>query len=275
MDPIVIIGTGLAGYSLARELRKLDQETPLVLLSADDGRFYSKPLLSNALAKGKDADALATASAGEMAQQLKAEVRNHCPVRALRPANREVELEDGHLRYERLVLALGADPIRIPFAGDAADEVLSINDLTDYARFRARLLDTRRVMILGAGLIGCEFANDLCQAGYQVAVADLADQPLGRLLPPESGAALRAGLAAAGVEWHLGTGAERVDRAGNGYRVTLANGETVEADLVLSAIGLCRAEARPCIVESWLLNSGYPERGGRMPSPPWVCQTVV
>jgi rubredoxin-NAD+ reductase len=71
-----------------------------------------------------------------------------------------------------------------------------------------------------------------------VAVADLADQPLGRLLPPESGAALRAGLAAAGVEWHLGTGAERIDHCGQGYRIQLGNGTQVEADLVLSAIGL-------------------------------------
>ena len=239
MDPIVIIGTGLAGYTLARELRKLDSTSPLVLISADDGRFYSKPLLSNALAKGKDADALATASAGDMAAQLQAEVRTHTRVQALHPAERELSLADGQrLRYDRLVLALGADPIRIPFQGDGADAALSVNDLADYARFRAQLARVKRVMILGAGLIGCEFANDLCQAGYQVAVADLADQPLGRLLPPESGAALRAGLAAVGVEWHLSTGAERIDRVGGGYRVTLANGGTVETDLVLSAIGL-------------------------------------
>jgi rubredoxin-NAD+ reductase len=238
MDPLVIIGTGLAGYTLAKELRKLDSTSPLVLISADDGRFYSKPLLSNALAKGKDADALATASAGEMAAQLQAEVRTHTRVQALHPATREVELEGERLRYDRLVLALGADPIRIPFQGDGADAVLSVNDLDDYARLRAQLAGVKRVMILGAGLIGCEFANDLCQAGYQVAVADLADQPLGRLLPPESGAALRAGLTAAGVEWHLGTGAERIDRSGDGYRVQLGNGVLVETDLVLSAIGL-------------------------------------
>lgn len=238
MDPILILGTGLAGYSLAREFRKLDSGTPLLLVTADDGRFYSKPLLSNALAKNKTADELATASAEDMAGQLNAEIRPHTRVRAIHPARRELELDNGRLRYDRLVLALGADPIRIPFQGDGADEVLSVNDLGDYARFRARLEGTRRVMILGAGLIGCEFANDLAAAGYSVAIADLGDQPLGRLLPAPSGQALQQALSGIGVEWHLGTGAEKIDKVGKGYRITLGNGETVEADLVLSAIGL-------------------------------------
>lgn len=238
MDPIVILGTGLAGYTLAREFRKLDADTPLVLVTADDGRLYSKPMLSNALAKGKTADDLATASADDMAGQLKAEVRTRCRVRAIHPATRTLDLDDETLRYDRLVLCLGADPIRIPFAGDGAGDVLSVNDLGDYARFRERLDGVEKVMILGGGLIGCEFANDLVNGGYRVAVADLAPLPLGRLLPEASGVALRDALADIGVEWHLGAGAQRIDRAGNGYRIHLDNGATVDADRVLSAIGL-------------------------------------
>ncbi len=84
MNPIVIVGTGLAGYTLAKEFRKLDTDTPLVLISADDGRFYSKPMLSNALTKGKSADQLATASAEQMATQLNADIRTHTRVMAPR-----------------------------------------------------------------------------------------------------------------------------------------------------------------------------------------------
>jgi len=66
-DPVVIVGTGLAGYNLAREFRKLDGETPLLLISADDGRSYSKPMLSTGFAKDKDADGLSMAEPGAMA----------------------------------------------------------------------------------------------------------------------------------------------------------------------------------------------------------------
>jgi len=70
----------------------------------------------------------------------------------------------GELAYAKLVLALGADPIRLELSGDGAGEVLSVNDLSDYARFRQRIAQARRIAILGAGLIGCEFANDLAGA---------------------------------------------------------------------------------------------------------------
>ena len=59
MDPLIIIGTGIAGYTLAREFRKLDKETPLLIVTADDGRSYPKPMLSNALTKGKTAEQIA------------------------------------------------------------------------------------------------------------------------------------------------------------------------------------------------------------------------
>ena len=74
-QPIIIIGSGLAGYTVAREFRKLDSETPVLIISADHGGFYSKPTLSNALATGKTPDAIVTASAEKMAEQLKATVR--------------------------------------------------------------------------------------------------------------------------------------------------------------------------------------------------------
>lgn len=238
MDPIVIIGTGLAGYTAAREFRKLNADTPLVLVSADDAGFYSKPMLSNALAQGKTAESLLLTPAEQMAAQLRADIRAHTQVVGIDPANRQIQLDSGELTYGRLVLALGADPIRLPLGGDAADQVLSVNDRADYARFRIQIADKQRVAILGGGLIGCEFANDLVGAGYEVAVIDIATHPLGRLVPADVGNALKAALAEREVAWHLGVSVATVNPADNGLRITLSDGSELAADAVLSAIGL-------------------------------------
>lgn len=236
--PVVIIGSGLAGYTVAREFRKLDGEAPLVMLSSDHGGFYSKPMLSNAFAQNKDADALLGKSAVQMAEELKLEIRAHARVTAIDVARKQVTVNGETVPYGKLVLAMGADPIRLPLHGDGADAVLSVNDHADYRRFRAAIEGKKSVAILGAGLIGCEFANDLVGAGYSVHVIDLAPQPLGRLLPPASAAFMQRKLEAAGIVFHLGTTTQQVERAGEGFRMTLANGVTLAADAVLSAVGL-------------------------------------
>jgi rubredoxin-NAD+ reductase len=237
--PIVIIGSGLAGYTVAREFRKLDQDTPVMMISADHGGFYSKPMLSNALASGKTPDAILNASAEKMAQQLKLTVRPCTRVKTIDPSAKTLTLEDGEeVPYRQLVLALGADPIRLQLEGEAGGEVLSVNDLDDYQRLRDALEGKKEVTILGGGLIGCEFANDLAVAGYQVRVVDISTQPLGRLLPPAGGAFLQRKLEAAGVAFHLGTAARHVERIHESLRLTLANGEVIQTDLLLSAVGL-------------------------------------
>ncbi|HIC82370.1 MAG TPA: FAD-dependent oxidoreductase [Kiloniellaceae bacterium] len=239
MPALIIIGTGLAGYTLAREQRKLDPITPLWMMTTDDGDAYSKPMLSNALAQGRTPETLVNADAGQMAEALNAEIRTHTRVTAIDPAGHSLTLDKGDtVDYRQLALAVGASPFRPPLKGDAADEVLSVNDLEDYTRFRQRLERARKVVILGPGLIGSEFANDLVAAGWGVAVVGPDPWPISTLLPEAVGKALQQGLADAGVEWHLGTLAESVQREGEGYRIDLASGESLESDLVLSAIGL-------------------------------------
>ena len=88
--PLIIVGTGLAGYNLAREWRKLDSSTPLLLITADDGRSYSKPMLSTGFGKQKNADALAMAQAGAMAEQLNAEVRTHTRITGIDPGHQRI-----------------------------------------------------------------------------------------------------------------------------------------------------------------------------------------
>ncbi|HCH78633.1 MAG TPA: FAD-dependent oxidoreductase, partial [Pseudomonas sp.] len=99
-------------------------------------------------------------------EQLNAEIRIHTRVTRLDPANRRVWIGNEPVSYRDLVLAWGAQTIQVPVAGDAADAVFPINDLHDYGRFRAAVAGKRRVLILGVGLIGCEFANDLLLGGH-------------------------------------------------------------------------------------------------------------
>jgi rubredoxin-NAD+ reductase len=238
MDPVVIIGSGLAGYTLARELRKLDRNTPLMILSRDEASFYSKPMLSNALAAGRSAAQIASASAEQMAVQLGAQILAGTQVEAVDVVKRTVKAGRVSIRYAKLVLALGADPNNVPLEGDAASEAMQVNDLGGYAQFRAAIQGKQSVVLLGAGLIGCEFANDLAAAGHQVHVVDPAPRPLGRLLPEAAAQRLRLALAAIGVRWHLGTAARAMSRVASGLRVELADGTALPADAVLSAIGL-------------------------------------
>src|SRR5690625_823797 len=121
MEPIVIIGTGLAGYSAARELRKHDADVPLVMLSRDAGDYYYKPDLSEALAKGHAPADLIRKPAARVAAELSADVRGHVEVEAIDPAAHTVVVNGAALHYSRLVLASGARPIAPALAGDAAD----------------------------------------------------------------------------------------------------------------------------------------------------------
>jgi rubredoxin-NAD+ reductase len=238
MSPLIIIGSGLAGFTLAREWRKLDTTTPLRIFTTDDGGFYSKPMLSNAIAGGKSAAQLATKTAAQMAQELSAEISTHSEISAIHPERHCISVNGQEVAYSRLVLAQGADPIRLPLQGDGADTVLSVNNLDDYARFRAVLEGKKQVAILGGGLIGCEFANDLLAGGFSVDVIDPGTRPLSALLPAEASLKLQEALGKQGVRWHFGVRAEAVEHSGNALRLKLSDGSTLDADVVLSAIGL-------------------------------------
>ena len=242
MQPIVIIGAGMAAYSLARELRKLDKTSRLTIVTADSGGAYAKPMLSNAFALNKQASQLVSASAEQMATQLDASIVAGTRVHGIDATAKTISTEHGIIEYSRLVLALGAQAIRLPLAGDAADRILSINHLDDYAVFRQRLEQlggAARIAILGAGLIGCEFAEDLSAAGHHVTLVDPNPRPLSALAAPALSQGLTDAWATRSITLELNTTASAIDALGNGaLRLSLANGKHLEADIVLSAVGL-------------------------------------
>ena len=235
---IVIVGSGLAGYTVIREIRKLNKEIPITLVTKEPGYFYSKPMLSTALASKKDAAQLVSTPAEGMATQLNLNILSETDVTAIDSTKQVLTSNKGEIAYCKLVLALGADQIRLPLQGNAAKEVLSVNDLEDYAKFRNAISGKKKVAILGAGLIGCEFANDLVLGGYEVDVIDLAPQALGRLIPEVAANDLQSKLSAAGVRWHFNTTVKSIDRTNDQLNITLTNGTLIAGDVVLSAGGL-------------------------------------
>jgi rubredoxin---NAD+ reductase len=262
MAPLIIIGAGLAGWTTVREFRKLDTTTPVVVVTADSGDFYAKPSLSNAFAQKRSPEQLVSTPAAKMAETLNVTLLAHANVTSVDTATHTVLLAQGGavqtLGYSQLVLATGAQPIRVPVQGNTADQVRSINSLDDFKVVFSALspraesadsseIDSKTVVIMGAGLIGCEFANDLAQAGYRVHVADPSSRPLAALLPEAASTQLADALGALGVQWHFGATVQAVDRAlepASGLlQVTLSNGDTLTAHAVLSAIGL-RADTR-------------------------------
>ena len=235
---IVIIGSGLAGYTLVREIRKLDKTTPITLITREPGYFYSKPMLSTALAGKKEAAQLISTPAEGMAAQLEINILSQTNVSAIDADKKVVISSKGEIPYSQLVLALGADQIRIPIQGSAANEVMTVNDLEEYSQFREAIRNKKKIAILGAGLIGCEFANDLILGGYEVDVIDLAPQALGRLIPESAATALQTKLSDAGVRWHFNTTVQTVNRTDDKLNVVLTNGSNIDCDFILSAVGL-------------------------------------
>jgi rubredoxin-NAD+ reductase len=236
--PIIIVGTGLAGYQLAREFRKVNQTTPMTLITADDGCYYPKPELSTALTRGKTSASLTTATADKMATQLNATIHTNSHASIIDPIKKIVFINDRTIPYEKLVLACGAEVINPQLKGDAAQEVLSINHIYHYTTFQERIKNKKNIAILGAGLIGCEFANDLSNARYQVHVIAPSKTPLELLLPEKIGKILQAALEQNGVHFHFQSTVNRIDKIAAGYCLELSNGNDLEVEFVLSAIGL-------------------------------------
>jgi rubredoxin-NAD+ reductase len=240
--PVVIIGTGLAGYNLAKEFRKLDKDSPLLIITADDGANYSKPMLSTGYTRNTDARALMMESAGSMARQLNASVWTFTRVTDIDTAQQQIKVGDAiTVAYSKLVIAWGADTIKPPIEGDGLDLVYSINDLLDYDDFRVAVEKNKakKVAIIGGGLIGCEFTNDLLNGGFDIDVVDPLGYCLPTLLPEAAGKAVQRALEEKGARFHFGPLVTHVNRREEGgVRVTLNNGQTIDADIVVSAVGV-------------------------------------
>jgi len=236
---VVIVGGGTAAWTLVERLRALDAQRPITLVSACSADRYDKPRLSVACKQGVTAQSMATETGTAAAARLDVRLLPHTSAVGADPGARRLRTTRGTLRYEDLVLAHGATPRRCPGLPDAL--AWRINDLGSYAGLRAALETgavPKAVIIVGAGLVGCELANDLAVAGHDVQLLDTASRPLAVAGAAQSAALLQAWRALP-IRF-LGSAQVRdATRQADGKIVLrLHGGGCLQADVLISAIGL-------------------------------------
>ncbi|MGW7208383.1 NAD(P)/FAD-dependent oxidoreductase [Streptomyces sp. NPDC054837] len=237
---VVVVGAGMAGVQTAVALREQGFTGTVTLIGAEPHQPYDRPPLSKAVLLGKaegsafDVDFEALGIALELGRE----------VLGVRPAEHELDTECGPVPYDVLVLATGAEPIRLPGA-EGVPGVHLLRTLDDAERLRPVLARQHDIVVVGAGWIGAEFATAAREAGCAVTVVEAAERPLAGALPAEVAAPMSSWYADAGAELRTHARVERV-RPGE---VLLDDGTRLPADAVVVGIG-----ARPATV--WLTGSG-------------------
>jgi len=238
-DSVVIVGAGIAGWTVAEQIRARDPDRAITLISNDDAAAYTKPGLSMAISQGRAPADLVEQSGPSKAAELGITLAANTSVISVNTEGRRLLTTRGPIRYGELVLALGGRQRFRPFDGDAAGRITRLNHLAAYRRLRERLDgESRHVTLVGAGLIGVELAEDLTAGGHRVTVLDLGERMLDRLAPEPLGTELGEHMIAKGVDFRPGTSLARLDHAEGCLRATLSNGGELMTDEVITAMGL-------------------------------------
>jgi 3-phenylpropionate/trans-cinnamate dioxygenase ferredoxin reductase subunit len=236
----VIVGAGMAGGKAAETLREEGFDGRIVLVGAEPERPYERPPLSKDYLRGESerVGAYLQEDPGWY-DEHQVELRTGATVESLDVGGRAVVLAgDERIAYDALLLTTGAEPKRPPIPGADLEGVHVLRTLEDSDGLRAVLQRGGRLVIVGAGWIGCEVAASARQRGMEVAVVEPQSVPLEGVLGAELGGFYRDVHADHGVGLHLGTGVEAIEGAGRAERVRCSDGTTLDADAVLLAVGV-------------------------------------
>src|SRR5712691_11378101 len=234
-EKIVIVGGGAAGFAAAEMLRLRDHQGGIVMLSRDDAPPYDRPNLSkDYLAGNAPEDWLPLRSEGFYAEQA-IDLRLRQEVASIDIRGREVLLADGgKIAYDRLLLATGAEPVRLPIPGAEQPHVHTLRSLADCRAIIDMAKGAKRAVVIGASFIGLEVAASLRAREIEVHVVAPEKRPMERILGPDMGDFVHALHLEHGVVFHLEDTASAID----GKRIKLKSGETLDADLVVVGIGV-------------------------------------
>ncbi|HMK01912.1 MAG TPA: FAD-dependent oxidoreductase, partial [Reyranella sp.] len=234
-DRIVIVGGGAAGFAAAEMLRRQDYKGGIVMLSSDDAAPVDRPNLSKDYLAGSAPEEWIPLRGDDFYADNAIELRLKANVTALDPRAREVVLADGgKVAYDRLLLATGAEPVRLPIPGADQPHVHTLRSLADSRAIVALAKTARRAVVIGASFIGLEAAAALRAREIEVHVVAPEKRPMERVLGPDMGDFVRALHEEHGVIFHLEDTATAID----GKQVKLKSGGILEADLVVVGVGV-------------------------------------
>ena len=238
---VVIVGGGLAGWSVARALRSKDPDLPITLVSGDDADVYPKPALSLAFGQRREAKDLIAAFGADVADDLSVRLVPRAFAIAIDASRQRLRTTRGGFDYDALILASGARPIEATAL--PSDLCWRINALDTWTKLHAALArGPARVTVIGAGLVGCELADDLAHAGHAVTVLDPSDRPLARWASPGESRRLLDGWRALGVCFVPSSAIVGMERRSINAKevivVRCADHAFHDADVVIAAIGL-------------------------------------
>lgn len=236
---VVVAGGGLAAVAVVRTLREAGWRGALALIGEEPHAPYDRPPLSKAALAGSGPPAPATILSRAEAADLGVELRTGRAVVAIDRAARRVTTADGtSTPYDRLVLATGARPRRLPAFDTVADRTVTLRRIEDAARIRRHLVPGARILIVGAGLIGLETAAAAVLAGCTPMVIEAADRPLARVAPAAVAERLARRHAREGTDLRTATRILRAEPAGDGIAVAFADGSRARFDLAILAVGV-------------------------------------
>ncbi len=234
----VIVGNGAAGIAAAEAIRKLDQDSPITILSEEPCHYYSRIRLIDYLAGKVEEDGLLL-KRPEWYQSQGIEVRLGERAVAFDPVRRELSCASGaRLSYDRLLIAAGAKSFLPPAPGIDQEMVFTLRTLADARRIVAAARDGRRVVMLGGGILSLEAASALQQLGGEITVVEYFERLLPRQMDRQGSLVLQGLFEALGMRFFLGAKSYEVTGAGTANGVRLADGTTLPGDLVLVGAGV-------------------------------------
>jgi NADPH-dependent 2,4-dienoyl-CoA reductase/sulfur reductase-like enzyme/nitrite reductase/ring-hydroxylating ferredoxin subunit len=235
VEKIVIVGGGAAGFAAAEMLRREKFGGEIVMLSNDGVAPVDRPNLSKDYLAGTAPEDWLPLRSDDFYREASIDLRLKAEVTAIDPKARQVALSDGNtVSYDRLLLATGAEPVRLPSPGADLPHVHLLRSLADCQGIIAAAKGAKRAVVIGASFIGLEAAAALRTREIEVHVVAPGQRPMERVLGPEMGDFVRVLHEEHGVIFHLGDTVTSID----GRRATLKSGVTLEADLVVVGIGV-------------------------------------